>query len=440
MRVGTVSWRAVRAAALATALSACSGTTAPAEVTYYRDVKSIVDAKCVTCHQEGGIAPFALTAPEDVVFYARAIQAATAAKTMPPWPPGAGCTDYARDRSLTADQIKTIGSWAAAGGKLGVPVAATPLPPQVAGLSRIDYKLTIPEAYTPQKHPDDYRCFLVDWPATTTKYVTGIGVAPGQPSIVHHVLVFAATPATLPSYQALDDADAGPGWACFAGPGGSALPSLVGGWAPGASGADFPPDTGIRIEAGSKLIVQVHYHPGSAPPPADQSTVNLKVDDEVAKEALALPWTNPWWPRLHTMSINAGDRDATHSFAFDALTGFSFATSGKIDATRPVTIHSAALHMHLHGTQATLNLQKAAGTTECLLTIPRWDFHWQGSYAFANPKQVAPGDKLGIECHWDNSISTQPVDASGQPLSPRALNWGEGTTDEMCLGFVYVTQ
>jgi hypothetical protein len=47
---------------------------------------------------------------------------------------------------------------------------------------------------------------------------------------------------------------------------------------------------------------------------------------------------------------------------------------------------------------------------------------------------------LGIECHWDNSTAKQPTDGNGQTQAPQPLNWGEGTTDEMCLGFVYVTQ
>ena len=91
--------------------------------------------------------------------------------------------------------------------------------------------------------------------------------------------------------------------------------------------------------------------------------------------------------------------------------------------------------MHLHGTNATLNIQRSEGTSECLLTIPKWNFHWQGSYALKTPTRVQMNDSLSIECHWDNSAAHQP-----DGRAPRDLNWGEGTDDEMCIGFLYITQ
>jgi hypothetical protein len=62
------------------------------------------------------------------------------------------------------------------------------------------------------------------------------------------------------------------------------------------------------------------------------------------------------------------------------------------------------------------------------LDIPRWDFNWQNSYRFLEPKVVLPGDQLAIECQWDNSAP-----------GARDVNWGDGTRDEMCLGVLYIT-
>ena len=83
--------------------------------------------------------------------------------------------------------------------------------------------------------------------------------------------------------------------------------------------------------------------------------------------------------------------------------------------------------MHTHGTHATTSIIRANQTNECMLGIPRWDFHWQGSYEFSQPKVVNPGDQLSVECHWANGGATD-------------LNWGETTEDEMCLSSYYVTQ
>ena len=43
-----------------------------------------------------------------------------------------------------------------------------------------------------------------------------------------------------------------------------------------------------------------------------------------------------------------------------------------------------------------------------------------------------------MTCSWDNSASNQQI-IDGDILEPIDVQWGEGTTDEMCLGGFYVT-
>jgi len=47
------------------------------------------------------------------------------------------------------------------------------------------------------------------------------------------------------------------------------------------------------------------------------------------------------------------------------------------------------------------------------------------------------GDTIRVTCRFDNSARRQPV-VHGKRLSPRYVLWGEGTTDEMCLGLLQV--
>jgi hypothetical protein len=54
------------------------------------------------------------------------------------------------------------------------------------------------------------------------------------------------------------------------------------------------------------------------------------------------------------------------------------------------------------------------------------------------PVQLNPGDQLEVECHFDNTAANQMI-VNGQRLEPRDVNWGEATTDEMCLGNVLVS-
>lgn len=408
-----------------------TGTTggAPAATpSYYRDVKPIVDVKCAGCHVEGGIAPFSLTTFDEVAAQRAAVKSSIMTGSMPPWPPATDCADYLGDRSLTADQIATLSAWVDAGGPAGDPAAQpAAIKDTRTRLSRVDRTLSLPVAYTPQTSPDDYRCFLVDWPDTDTTYVTGVGVEPGTPAIVHHVIAFLAKPAEVAGYQALDDAEAGPGWTCFGGPGGVGLATWVGAWAPGSLGSDLPPGTGIEIPAGSRMVIQVHYNTSTSPPAPDQSSVLLKLDKSVEKKAVTMPWADPGWVKNKTMDIPAQSKDTMHSFSIDPTPYANLFTGGVLAPGAPFTLHSASLHMHTHGTRAVTRIERAGGGEECLLDIERWNFHWQGAYAFDAPKTLNPGDKLTLECHWDNP-------------GPTAMNWGEGTDDEMCLGVYYATQ
>jgi len=427
--------RSMRASLLLSAvvLAAC-GSSGSAVPTWHRDVRSIVTGNCAGCHTAGAsIAPFVFESYTDVFVRRDLVRQQVESRKMPPWPPGPGCAEYAGDGSLPDKDRATLLSWLDHGAPEGNPADARPAsPPPPAGLSRVDRALRLATPYAPVQSPDEYRCFLLDWPETERRYVTGFVARPGNAAIVHHALVFIATPDRVAQFQALDDADPAPGYACFGGPGG--VTAVLGAWAPGSRGGDFPAGTGVPIDPGSKLILQIHYNAARGPRQLDQTSIELKLDSAVTREAFVLPWANPSWITLHSMTIPAGQPDVTYSFTFAPSPFLATITSGAIPPG-PFTVYAAATHQHLRGTHNRLEIQRANGAKECLLDIPRWDFHWQGSYALKVPTRVQAGDSLSIECHWDNSAKNQPGG-----VAPRELNWGEGTDDEMCLGFLYITQ
>jgi len=256
--------------------------------TWHRDVQPLVARSCAGCHVAGGIAPFAFDSYADAYARREAIRAQVESRQMPPWPPGPGCSEYAGDRSLPEPDRATLLAWVANGAPEGdaaeAHAAAVAVP---AGLSRVDRVLRIPAPYVPVQAPDEYRCFLLDWPEAERRFVTGFVARPGDASIVHHVLAFLATPDRVADFQALDDADPLPGYKCFGGPGGVA--QALGAWAPGTQGGDFPADTGVQIDPGSRIILQVHYHLTHGIGPSDQTSIELKLDASVARQAFLLP-------------------------------------------------------------------------------------------------------------------------------------------------------
>src|SRR3954467_552677 len=85
---------------LSAALLAACGSTGSAVPTWHRDVRSIVIENCAGCHTAGTIAPFTFESYRDVFARRDLVRQQIESRKMPPWPPAAGCAEYAGDGSL----------------------------------------------------------------------------------------------------------------------------------------------------------------------------------------------------------------------------------------------------------------------------------------------------------------------------------------------------
>lgn len=395
---------------------------ATAALTYYADAKPIIDAYCTGCHHAGGSGSFPLTTYEEIQPLGAVIAHSVAQRRMPPWPPSRECTEYVGDRSLSDEQIATLVDWIDTGAARGDPAEeGPPLPePGNTALSRVDLTLSMPAEYTPQNPPDEYRCFVLPWPRTRPTYITGFAIEPGARAMVHHVIPFLVPPERAAALEARDAADEGPGYDCLGEMTESADMPLdwLGAWAPGAGPQDFPEGTGIAVPPGSRVLLEVHYNLAVRARP-DLTRIHFALDDQVEREARLLPWLDQAWREGDAMKIPAGQHDVAHAFAADP--------TATVSDGQPLRIHEVALHMHRLGTRGLLRIDRADGTKDCLLHIPKWKFHRQESYRLAEPAVLEPGDELYLECRWDNTTGHDVV-------------WGQGTSDEMCLGLLYVTE
>jgi len=288
----------------------------------------------------------------------------------------------------------------------GTPLKVPPKPAPTPGLTSIGATLDMGLDYTPPTTtPDDYRCFLVDPGLATTKYITGFDVKPGDARVVHHAVVF--TPSddgAVAQVADLDAADPGPGWSCFGGAGVNASMALA--WAPGVPATHFPKGTGLELPAGRKVVLQMHYNVQQGTHP-DRTRIDLELAASVNEVARI--------EALVDLNLSLPPKLA------DVASGFPTV----VDQKRRV--YGAFPHLHLLGKSLKLE-HTSGGTKSCALDIPRWDFHWQFFYFYAEPLELMPGDLLTLECRYDTlSKNTQ-------------TNWGEGTSDEMCVTLLYVTK
>ena len=462
------------------ALAATRGAgSSAAPPSFKRDVAPIIQEKCAGCHRTGGIAPFPLETARQASSRAGLIAAAVQARAMPPWPPGNRSPAYVGEeqRKLSARERATLLAWARAGGRTDGP--ARPALPQgtiqvAPGESVL--RLQMPTAYRPRAAKgvtDDYRCFLLDPKLRGDVSVTSARVDPGQPKVVHHVILFQAVKGQVPEAKRLDAASPGQGWSCFGGTGLS-LGTTAGGiqdalndanwvaaWAPGFGGGRLPKGTGIPLAAGTQIVMQVHYNllNGRAP---DRSRAVLTTAPASANLKPMRTLLLPAPVELGCAKGEQGRLCNRNEALFELSSKYgpeaAFVPAGLLilcrgnastprpspvstcdrRLTQPTTIRVAAGHMHLLGASFRLELNPGTQRARVLLDIPRWDFHWQNAYQLKRPVQAKAGDVVRVTCRFD--VHKRMRGQHGIPKTPRYLLWGEGTTDEMCLGILQVTR
>jgi hypothetical protein len=399
------------------------GTSGVAEPTWYRDIEPVVAAKCAGCHADSGIAPFALTSYRDFIPVRAAVYEAVDQRVMPPWQPADCCNHYKWDRSLSDAERNTLLRWIDQNMPLGDVADQVPVTPPPPGLPRVDLTATMREPFTPMPKigADEIRCFLLDHePIDRERYITGFDFKPGARGEVHHIIVSVVTEEVAAEFAERDGADGRPGWDCWGE--GSEFASgatYIGGWQPGVLPRILPDGMGRLLPARTRILLNVHYDTGHGIAP-DQSSIDIMLEDHVERVERGAPVGNPLWFIGEGMEITAGDPDAKVWFAYDP----TILTKGE-----SIEIHNVMLHMHELGSIGRVAILREDGTTECLLNIPRWDFHWMADYYFDTPVHLGRGDKLYVECHWDNTEENQKV-VNGERQAPRTIHWG--TDQEMC--------
>ena len=228
------------------------------------------------------------------------------------------------------------------------------------------------------------------------------------------------------------------------------LTNWLGFWVPGASYSDLPINTGIEVDPGSKVILEVHYSSSNGPGESDLSTLQLELATSVEKQGALLPFTNPFWVigggtigdagvgSGTAMDVPAGNADVQLSYQVDPGPYLEVLSNGAVSGNMPYSLYSVAAHLLSRGTSEELDVIGVDGGSSCLLRVPVWNLGWQAEYSFFNPVVVNPGDQLSISCSWNNSAANQPS-IDGGTFTPVDMTWGVGPNDEMCLGMLYVT-
>ncbi len=392
-----------------------------AQINWSEDIAPILYEKCVNCHRPQGTGPYALLTYDDAFNNRYQIQYAITSGIMPPWLPNKDYRHFADEFYLTDDEIQLIDDWVNSGAASGNLADVPPLPPLPSGqseLDAIDFQIEI-EPYTLQRNTDEYRWFVVDPGFTEDVYVNKMEVFPGLSNAVHHAdLSYDITNASLN----LDNQDPLPGFNSDTG--GPNITYYMNAWQPGAGVASYPENWGIRVPAGAKFVLEMHYGPG-AQGQIDSTRMNFQfVPASDVERQVDVGWllSDAWPP-------NNGNGMTNGPLFIPANTEQTFYQ--KRTLYNDVTIISICPHMHYLGKSYKVWAEKPDGEIVPMIDIPRWDFNWQRYYTYPYLLKLPAGTVLHGEGVYDNTINN-PYNPSNPPVN---VSRGSRTQDEMFITY-----
>jgi hypothetical protein len=365
-----------------------------ASLTYVKDIAPILEAKCVSCHEKGGIAPFAMNNYQMVKGFAPMIREVIRTKRMPPWGADPHVGKFSDDKSLTADETKTIVHWIEAGAPRGEgkdPLGATQHVAAEWPLGKPDLILNVPAYTIPATGVVDYQHPWVPNPETEGKWLKATTIKVESRQGVHHVLTGYMKTAPEPG-KAFEDR-----WGVS-----------VGGYAVGAESEVQPKNVGTYIPPGGAIGIQAHYTPFGKEV-TDHTQIALYFYKDGEKPGLV----------MHNSVI------VNNAIEIPANDGHHQETA-YLEFPKDALLYQAFPHAHYRGASSDLWIRYPDGTEKLLLSLPRYDFSWQRYYTFAEPIKVPAGSKLIAHYIYDNSKRNPH-----NPDPTKVIHWGDQSWEEM---------
>jgi hypothetical protein len=381
-------------------------------ITFHKNVESILEARCQGCHRPGEAAPMSLLTYNDARPWAKAIKQAVLTRKMPPWSADESVGHFRNDRHLSDAEISTLSAWVDAGAPEGNSKDA-PAPLRFAegwAIGKPDVVLEMPVAFeVPAQGVLDYQWILIPG-FKEDKWIQAFEVRPSNRAIVHHVAAFWRR--------------AGSKWMADAQPGvPSPKPSnapetgsadgIIAEYVPGIPPLILPKGYAMRLPAGADIMLQVHYTPNGKAT-TDRSGVGFIF-------AAAPPEFQVITYGMAAASLKIPPYDGNYR----AQASTTFGADVQLLGINP--------HMHLRGKSAEITATYADGHSEPLLRVPKYDFNWQITYEPEGDLRLPAGTRLDAVSFYDNSANN--------PYNPdpsKEVHWGDQTSDEMMAVFMHL--
>lgn len=371
------------------------------------------------------------TTYEEVMNQGAFIKYVTSTGYMPPWGADPEYTSFKGERYLREDQIQLLSDWYVAGMPEGDPTRNPGLPnfPENGRLGEPDLVITLPEPYVHEGDmTEEYYVFVLETGLEVETEIQAIEICPGNPSIVHHALLgYTENAESIAILEAKDLKSDDPGfssWDFIFGSNGFLGEEfhdsyLHVGWAPGQGPLEYPTGIGRTIGPEGRYLLELHYVPSPV-----EEVDSTKINFFFAEEPLL----------RHVQNKIMAPTHLDKRFVIPANEVVTF--HGTMDITNDISLLFVRAHCHFLGQSwevfAVLDNWWSPNDTIPLISIPEWDFNWQGGGEFTALKHIPAGYTIHAIATYNNTWKNP----SNPHDPPQTVTWGNSTLDEMFLFYL----
>lgn len=369
---------------------------------YGTEVAPILQEKCVSCHIEGGIAPFSMDSYMMVRGWSPMMKEVLLTRRMPPAQVDPGINHFTNARYMEPEQLQTLVHWIDAGAPRGSSEVdpLTLIKPHRSEweLGEPDYIVTVPAFTVPATGVLDYENVTVNLPFEEDVWVKSVQHLPGDRRVLHHLLSY-IVPADYDERIIEGENDR--------------YRQFLEGYAPGKDEAvTYPDAAGVFIPRGSAVQMSLHYTTFGRET-VDKTRLGLYfATDEPAFHYSTYSLSHGGPDLLIPPGVSEHKMSASHVFADEVM------------------LHGLRPHMHYRGKYMRFSVIYPGGTRGDIINVPDYNFAWQPTYRLSEPMLLPAGSRVMIEGAFDNSRYNP-----GNPDPDAEVRGGAQSWDEMFIGY-----
>jgi hypothetical protein len=371
-----------------------------AKISYAKDIAPMIQAKCATCHQPGGIGPMPLNNYTQIKGFAPMIREVIRTHRMPPYLADETVGAFQDDDRLSPKQMKTLVHWIEAGAPRGEgddPLQKIKFQAPEWPLGKPDVVLNIPAVKVPASGVLDYTHPVVPMTLPEGRWMKATTFRVSDRQVVHHILS-----GTVPA-DFKGETFAESQWG-----------ASLGGYGPGRGSNIQPKDTGVWVPASGGVGFQNHYTPyGRETEEKTQMGLYFYPKGQEPKYVLRTFL-------IFDFSIEIPPGEEWHK------------ETSYIVFPKDAILYGITPHAHVRGGSTQVSIIYPNGKQEMLLALPRYNFNWQYEYFLKEPLKVPAGSKILAKWTYDNSARNP-----GNPDPTKTVYEGEQTSSEMMATYLH---